>query len=652
MSTPLRRIVAGIATLEPDDPALVPAIRLAERTGAALTLVHVLAEGSEGTRGGALRRLEMAVRALTTRDRIAWTTVRGRAGDTLARLAAELHADLLVLGHTRRSGAAAAMLGTTAQRVLRSSTVPVLSLHGGSGRAPTYRRVLLATDLSPHSAHALGAGARLAQALAHPAEARLRPLFVSVTSYEAVAAGIPDWSAEHASAELAEFLRAVPALAGTPAAVRTGDPAGEILAEAHEWQAELVVVGTHGRRGVPRLLLGSVAETVLRRASLGVLVIPPASAPAAVAEAAGSVAEPRRAEPAPPATAAESPPPAPAVASPPPPLAGVPEPAARRRRRPPAVPSRCILAATDLSGASDHVLRSAASLAGATGAALHVIHAFDFASPVYMGRRLEPTNFQYRIAAAEVALEAQIARTVPPEVAVAARRVEVYSAHRAIAEYAEAAGAELVVVGAHTHNGSHLGVLGSTADRLIRTLRVPVLVVRTELGLPLHRVVVPLDLSDPGCAALEIGVRWAGALGQPPGEVALPETEVAVLHVVPQLFAVADVPFDGAAVPPGLNRAVDAAVQAAGSPAHVLVREEVRWNDRPATEIVSFAWRDRADLLVLATHGYGPVKRALIGGTASSVVRRAPCPVLLVPPALWRRRPAGNRPRAREAAAA
>jgi nucleotide-binding universal stress UspA family protein len=643
MSTPLRRIVAGIATLEPDDPALAPAIRLAERTGAELTLVHVLAEGSEGTRGGALRRLEMAVRALTPRDRIAWMAVRGRAGDTLARLAAELRAELLLLGHTRRTGAAAAVLGTTAQRVLRSSTVPVLSLYGGAGRAPSFGRVLLATDLSPHSAHALQAGAGLAQALAHPAEPRLRPLFVTVTRYEAVAAGIPDWSAEHASAELSEFLRAVPALAGVPAAVRTGDPAGEILAEAAQWQAELVVVGTHGRRGLPRLLLGSVAETVLRRAAVGVLVVPPASAPAA---------EPRRAEPAPAAAVTVPPRPPAAVAAPPEPGAAA-RPAARaRRRRPSAVPSRCILAATDLSGASDHVLRSAASVAAATGAALHVIHAFDFASPVYMGRRLEPTTFQYRVAAAEVALEAQIARTVPPEVAVAARRVEVYSAHRAIAEYADAAGAELVVVGAHTHNGSHLGVLGSTADRLIRTLRVPCLVVRTELGVPLHRVVVPLDLSDPGCAALEIGVRWAGALGEPPGGAALPGTEVAVVHVVPQLFAVADAPFDGAVVPPGLNRAVDAAVKAAGSPPHVLVREEVRWSDRPATEIVSFAWRDRADLLVLATHGYGPVKRALIGGTASSVVRRAPCPVLLVPPALWRRRPAESTPRKREAVAA
>jgi nucleotide-binding universal stress UspA family protein len=83
---------------------------------------------------------------------------------------------------------------------------------------------------------------------------------------------------------------------------------------------------------------------------------------------------------------------------------------------------------------------------------------------------------------------------------------------------------------------------------------------------------------------------------------------------------------------------VDAAVVAGGSPPHVQVREHVLWNDRPAAEIVSFAWRERADLLVLATHGDRPVKRALIGGTAASVVRRAACPVLLVPPALWRNR--------------
>jgi hypothetical protein len=57
--------------------------------------------------------------------------------------------------------------------------------------------------------------------------------------------------------------------------VRTGDPAGEIVAAGREWEADLIVVGTHGRQGIGRRFLGSVAETVLRHAPCAVLVIPP-----------------------------------------------------------------------------------------------------------------------------------------------------------------------------------------------------------------------------------------------------------------------------------------------------------------------------------------------------------------------------------------
>lgn len=621
MITPLRRIVAGLATLSPGDPALVPAIRMAERTGADLHLVHVRADDCDGEK--LLARMEAEVAALTARGRITCHVVAGRAGDVLPLLAAELEAELLVLGHTRRGGALGAVLGTTAQRVLRASTVPVLSLHPNARAA--HARVLLATDLSPHSAAALAAAARLAHALAQPAEPRFHPLYVTVLAWEAAAAGLPEGSPEHAARELAEFLGEIPELAGTPGAVRAGDPADGILREADEWRADLIVVGTHGRRGLPRLLLGSVAGTVLRRAGVSVLAIPPrlpAAAVTPVAAASAGAVRPPASSPSPPSS---TPVPVPPVAP-------------RRRAQPAPVPFRSILAATDLTCASDHVLRSAAIVAEATGAGLHITHAFDFSSPAYMGGAADRATFQGRIAAAEAALDAQIARTVPPGVVVVDRRVEVYAAHRAIIEHARACDAELVVVGAHTHHGSQLGVLGSTTDRLIRTLQMPVLVVRTELGLPLHRVVVPLDLSEPGRAALEIGVRWAGAMGVRGPEVMLPETEVAVVHVVPQLLAVADPPFDRATVPSGLNREVDAAVGAAGGPSNVRVREDVLWNDNPAAAIASFAWRERADLLVMATHGHRPVKRALVGATAMSLVRRAPCPVLLVPPRLWRHR--------------
>jgi nucleotide-binding universal stress UspA family protein len=81
---------------------------------------------------------------------------------------------------------------------------------------------------------------------------------------------------------------------GTPrtveAALSGDDVAKRIVETAREWQADAIVMGTHGRRGIERLVLGSVAERVLRSASCPVLMIParagapnadPGTAPAA-----------------------------------------------------------------------------------------------------------------------------------------------------------------------------------------------------------------------------------------------------------------------------------------------------------------------------------------------------------------------------------
>jgi nucleotide-binding universal stress UspA family protein len=95
-------------------------------------------------------------------------------------------------------------------------------------------------------------------------------------------------------------------------------------------------------------------------------------------------------------------------------------------------------------------------------------------------------------------------------------------------------------------------------------------------------------------------------------------------------------PFDQEVIVPELHREGEEAIARVGADAGVRIREEVRWGDRPADEIVEMAVEERADLLVMGTHGRGAVKRALIGSVASGVARRATCPVLLVPPALWK----------------
>ena len=69
--------------------------------------------------------------------------------------------------------------------------------------------------------------------------------------------------------------------AGVPAeaSVRGGHPAREILTVADEFHADLVVIGTHGRGGVEHLLLGSVAEKVMRKAPCPVMVVPAGTGP-------------------------------------------------------------------------------------------------------------------------------------------------------------------------------------------------------------------------------------------------------------------------------------------------------------------------------------------------------------------------------------
>ena len=77
--------------------------------------------------------------------------------------------------------------------------------------------------------------------------------------------------AEQLSAGVAERLRAAGLTAET--AVRDGDPRSVIVEEAEEWDADLIVVGSHGYTGLKRWLLGSVAQSVVGHAPCSVEVV-------------------------------------------------------------------------------------------------------------------------------------------------------------------------------------------------------------------------------------------------------------------------------------------------------------------------------------------------------------------------------------------
>ncbi|HEU4884450.1 MAG TPA: universal stress protein [Longimicrobium sp.] len=273
----MRRLVAGVATLTPEDPALKAALSISNRTGAELHLLHAeSADANPGapvtlSRTSALRGLVESVSpGATHTGRVHCRALTGDAERLLRDVSSASLADLLVLGTTRRGALAGAVLGTTATHLLRTARTPMLVAGGALPDRPL--RVLLTTDLSHHSAHAHARGVTLARSLGGP-EPEFRTLFVQPPDLGDGA--LPVHPSPAVAAELEAFLESeVPRTPGERR-VRTGDPAYEIVREAREWQADLIVVGTHGRRGARRVFLGSVAETVLRHAPCAALVVPP-----------------------------------------------------------------------------------------------------------------------------------------------------------------------------------------------------------------------------------------------------------------------------------------------------------------------------------------------------------------------------------------
>lgn len=279
MNRPIRRMVAGVATLQPDDPALTAALALSARTGAELQLVHVdTGDTLPGmnvslSRTGALRGVvEGVAPGVTGTGRVTCRALTGDPEKRLLQAATAFGADLVVLGATRRGPLARAVLGTTATHLLRTLRIPMLVVRTPLPARPL--RVLLTTDLSHHAAYAHTRGMYMARALG-PGEPEMRSLFVQAPYLAEGTVPLPPPPQLDAERELAEFLAAEAPGASVTPCVRSGDPAFTIAHEAKTWDADLIVLGTHGRRGASRVFLGSVAETVLRNAPCAALVIPP-----------------------------------------------------------------------------------------------------------------------------------------------------------------------------------------------------------------------------------------------------------------------------------------------------------------------------------------------------------------------------------------
>jgi nucleotide-binding universal stress UspA family protein len=136
---------------------------------------------------------------------------------------------------------------------------------------PLIRTILLATDLSPSALDA----ALYAMELASQLEAQLviASVIDVVAPIPALGPRIDQIRAEREAGVQALVARARGVGARATFLVWQGDPGPTILSAAEAERADLIVIGTHGREGVSRLLLGSVSDHVVRQARCPVLVV-------------------------------------------------------------------------------------------------------------------------------------------------------------------------------------------------------------------------------------------------------------------------------------------------------------------------------------------------------------------------------------------
>jgi nucleotide-binding universal stress UspA family protein len=187
-------------------------------------------------------------------------------------------ADLIVIGTHGRRGASRLFIGSDAEQVARTAPVPVMLVRdqAGSPALSMFERILVPVDGSPASNQGLDEAVELAFVshgllrLIHVVD--IVSLLTVETSVDLIG------PARESGAGVLERARKVVEAAGLQAETRfaentEGRIADLVVADAAQWGASIIVLGTHGRRGVRRMFLGSDAEQVVRQASVPVLLV-------------------------------------------------------------------------------------------------------------------------------------------------------------------------------------------------------------------------------------------------------------------------------------------------------------------------------------------------------------------------------------------
>ena len=292
------------------------------------------------------------------------------------------------------------------------------------------RRVFCPVDFSPISKRALDHATVIARWYeAELVVLHVIPLMPTLFGFPAAidTAAVAAADADAVIPELTRFAGEATMSSGTRLVVRSGAPSAEIVRYAAEEGADLLVLGTHGRTGFEKFMVGSVTEKVLRKAPCPVLSVPP-----------HCLGQPER------------------------PVFGR------------------ILFGADFSEASDQASGYALSLAQEANGRLTLLHVIDWMPDKNLAKYPEFDAAAYREVVAREARR-QLEALVPDE----ARnwcepdlRISCGKPYREILRIAAEEGSDLIVLGAHGRGPIDRMLFGSTAQHVVRQALCPVLTVR------------------------------------------------------------------------------------------------------------------------------------------------------------------------------
>lgn len=279
-----RRIIVATDVSMNAGIALRWAIALARTHDAHITLVHAIEPLTLSSIPLALQDA-VAQQMATLEEEVRQAGVEvtshagvGRTWEIVAEAVDDVGADLIVVGARGHTPYTGMLLGSTADRIIRTARVPVLTVHPGDAEAPEHiRTVLVATDFSEEAGLACEVTLRL---LGPPRDHRLVLLHAwePLVDYGFGVAGPIAHQLDEVESEARSMLGPVAERLtaegwSVDVAIRQGYPAAVIEREADQIGADLIAVGTRGRTGLGNLMLGSIAERVLHHAPCPVLSV-------------------------------------------------------------------------------------------------------------------------------------------------------------------------------------------------------------------------------------------------------------------------------------------------------------------------------------------------------------------------------------------